>query len=249
MLSLSNLIGTTWLLYNKNFKTYLKLSFWLFIFTLPTAGVGLLRNSFSFSVMFNIAVNIIVSFLVFILTIFMTIVLIRVADKQLSSKEQKIKISLKDEFSTALSLWPEVLLVSIIVGLIQLAGFVLLIIPGIIFSVWFGFALYFVIFEKAKIKESLVKSKALVRGRFWGVFLRILVPSILWSLFAWAVSIIFVNLIDLVIKFAPSTVSSFRVALDIIKVFGVSYLEVLFVPLFVITMVVLFRNLQAIYRK
>lgn len=263
MLSLSNLISQTWLLYFRNFRTYLKVSFWIFLFTIPSAGLSLFLDSLRQPRIINLLLSIFVNLAVFVLTILLTIVLVKVADKQLSAQsagrlsaaalakaERPSAESLKSEFKTALNLWPRVLLIAILVALIQLGGFLLLIVPGIIFSVWFAFALYYVILgdslatsSKSVIKESLRQSRELVRGRFWGILLRIFAPAILWSLFSWAITMIFMNSLDLIVKVfvkAPDAVT----LLNIPKLIGTTYINALLVPLFVITMVILFRNLQ-----
>jgi hypothetical protein len=241
MITLSDLISQTWTLYSRNFKTYLKLSFWIFLFTIPGAALGVLLDTLGQTRVINLIISVFLNLLVFILTILVTIVLVRVADRQIT--EEKPAVSLKKEFGVALAFWFEVLAVAIVVGLIQVAGFLLLIIPGIIFSVWFAFTLYLVILEKAGIKEALLKSKTLVRGRFWGVLVRFFVPTILWSLFGWAISVIFINLVDVAVRFAASS-AAFATADQIIKIIGSTYINALLIPLFVISVVILFRNLQ-----
>lgn len=66
-------------------------------------------------------------------------------------------------------------LVSLVRGVIAALGLILLVIPGIIFSVWFSFSLFITMTGKAKTKESLEKSKAMVKGRFWAILGRYLV--------------------------------------------------------------------------
>jgi hypothetical protein len=56
----------------------------------------------------------------------------------------------------------------VIVCLIPL--YILLIIPGVIFTVFWAFSAYIMINEKTKIRESMKKSMVLVKGRWWKVF-------------------------------------------------------------------------------
>jgi len=58
---------------------------------------------------------------------------------------------------------------NLLVGLIVFFGFILLIIPGIIFAIWFMFSTYILIFEKKGILESIGRSRELVSGYFWSV--------------------------------------------------------------------------------
>lgn len=68
--------------------------------------------------------------------------------------------------------------VSFLVGFVVSGGFLLLIIPGIIFSVWFFFA-HFVIFDDdTRGMPALLKSRAYVSGRWFDVFLRLM---LIWA--------------------------------------------------------------------
>jgi hypothetical protein len=62
------------------------------------------------------------------------------------------------------------LLVGILVALAVVGGLILLIIPGIIFAVWFAFSNYTLILEGKRGTEALKASKALVDGRWGDVF-------------------------------------------------------------------------------
>jgi len=84
--------------------------------------------------------------------------------------------------------WPKIasfFWISLLAGLAVLGGFILFVIPGIIFAVWFGFSLYVYIFEGTKGSSALKKSKELVKGRWWPVFARFLVFGIIAMLISW----------------------------------------------------------------
>lgn len=66
-------------------------------------------------------------------------------------------------------------LISLMFGLIMFIGMVLLIIPAVIFAVWFSFSTFLVFDKNLKTREALSKSKALVKGKFFKVFGRSLV--------------------------------------------------------------------------
>lgn len=63
----------------------------------------------------------------------------------------------------------QLLLLQLLTSLIVGFGILLLIIPGIIFGVWFAFAMYVLILENRGVTEALGRSKELVRGHFWTV--------------------------------------------------------------------------------
>lgn len=62
--------------------------------------------------------------------------------------------------------------VSILTGLVTMGGLLLFGIPGIIFSVWFSFAIFIVIEEDLRGMNVLLKSREYVRGYWWSVWWR-----------------------------------------------------------------------------
>ncbi|MFA5188001.1 MAG: glycerophosphoryl diester phosphodiesterase membrane domain-containing protein [Patescibacteria group bacterium] len=81
-------------------------------------------------------------------------------------------------FESSLKKIPSYLLVAILTGLILIGGFVLLIIPGIIFAVWYAFSAYTNILENKKGWEALKSSKELVQGRWGSTFWRLILPAL-----------------------------------------------------------------------
>lgn len=73
--------------------------------------------------------------------------------------------------------------VSAVYSLFALIGFVLLIIPGIIFMVYYGFVIYFVIFEDKKFEGSFGLSRELVKNYWWAVFGRLVFGMLLIYVF------------------------------------------------------------------
>ncbi len=69
--------------------------------------------------------------------------------------------------------------VSILYAIICMVGSVLLLLPGLIFGIWYYLATFAVIFDNNKILESLKTSKNLVIGRWWSMAFRIVTPKIL----------------------------------------------------------------------
>ena len=70
--------------------------------------------------------------------------------------------------------------VDIAFSLIVLAGLALLILPGVVFYVWFSLSGVVVKVENKGVRDSLRRSRELVRGSFWGVF-AVVVPAELLS--------------------------------------------------------------------
>ena len=64
--------------------------------------------------------------------------------------------------------------ISLLSGFVVLGGFILLIIPGIILSIWFSLGLYVLVAEDRRGMNALLRSKQLVQGYWWPVFWRFL---------------------------------------------------------------------------
>ncbi len=78
------------------------------------------------------------------------------------------------------------LLLSIVLGLIIIGGIVLLIIPAVIFGVWYSFSTFLVLDKGMGIKEALRTSKMMVKGKFW----KILGRSVAFGLFSFVIAIL-----------------------------------------------------------
>lgn len=92
----------------------------------------------------------------------------------------------KDIFKLGFKNMTRFLFISFVVGLIVLGGAILLIIPAIIFGVWFSFATFLVLDKNMKIKEALKTSKLMVNDKFFLVLGRFVV----FGLFTFVVSLI-----------------------------------------------------------
>jgi hypothetical protein len=110
------------------------------------------------------------------------------AIKRVVAKE---KFDIKATFSKALTILPRFFVVSILIGIVVSLGLVLLIIPGIIFAVWFSMSLFVLVNQKTGILESMKRSKALVKGKFWAVLGRL------------SIFMLFTLLGDVVFSFLP----------------------------------------------
>lgn len=97
------------------------------------------------------------------------------------------KVGIKKLFKNA---WTKILpfaVLLLLVGLLQVGGLLLLIIPGVLFTVWFGFSKFIFVEKNTGITDSLRQSKNLVKGSFWKVLGRLA----LFILFTFAVQTAF----------------------------------------------------------
>lgn len=77
---------------------------------------------------------------------------------------------------------------SLLAGLAVLGGFILFIIPGIIFALWFCFATYAVVTDNVSNTAALKFSKSIVKGQMGAIFWRFLFIGVLTIIFSWLVT-------------------------------------------------------------
>lgn len=105
-------------------------------------------------------------------------------------KEAKNGISVKEAFRIS---WPKigsVAWLSFLSSIVMMAGFLLLIVPGIIFATWYSFAIFVLINEDIVGWGAMTKSKEYVQGRWGAVFGRLLGMYALAILVSWIASMI-----------------------------------------------------------
>ena len=88
-------------------------------------------------------------------------------------------------------LLPSAMFVALIETAVVLGGFILLIIPGLIFTIWFMFATLSVLFDETRGMRALAFSRELVRGRFWRVaWLGICGPFVIFLCYLFVVNLL-----------------------------------------------------------
>lgn len=169
-------LGQTWNIYKSRLATFLGImlipALLLAVVTLISAGVYMTNftgGSHMLLVLFVLAV-----LLAFIITQIWSQVALLFAIRD-SKENIDVITAYRRSWGSLLSYFWIVLLA----GLAVTVGFILLIIPGVIFLVWFEFSVYVYISEGIKGAESLSRSKQLVKGRWPDVFVQILFISIL----------------------------------------------------------------------
>jgi hypothetical protein len=169
-------------------------------FVLGLAGVAsLYLDRYATSDAFVLTNNLIV-IAVFVACIIFTIWASMAIAKYLGSIiQKKTTIAYKEAFtSTSHLIWP-VVYTSLLVALIVIGGTILLIIPGIIFSIWFSFTFYAVLFEEKRGAAALRSSKELVVGRWWSIFWRLFAPGFFFALVFMILSYSLTYLLDVLL--------------------------------------------------
>ncbi|MBD3311075.1 MAG: hypothetical protein GF349_01080 [Candidatus Magasanikbacteria bacterium] len=174
LISAGNIISESIKLYRDNAKLFLQYMGLLFIPAAITSVLALFGNNGAM-----VFINLLVAIAAAVVSIWISIAFIRaVVDRYQNKKAGAIQ----PELQKATEMILPVVLVSILTGLAVLGGLILLIIPGIIFAVWFAFSYYIVILDNKKGTEALKASKQMVQGRWFGVFWRLLAPGIVFAL-------------------------------------------------------------------
>ncbi len=154
--------------YKKHFSLFLKVSFILyFIPTLIFGGVYVWYaitnpdNTLMIELLDNIS-----GIVSAIFSMLLTFTVIKI----LLVKRTKQELSVGEALIEGSKHFGEGILLSIILSIALLFLYVLLIIPGIIFSIYWAFAYYALITDNVGFTKAMSHSKDLVKGRWWTVF-------------------------------------------------------------------------------
>ena len=173
--SFDELFKRSWQIYKERFSVFMGILIIPFLFVITTTAAGLILPSFKSSFLFAL--------LAFFLLILGVIVnLWAIISILYAIKDREEKVGVRECFKRAKSKILSYLWVGFLVGFINLGGAFLLIIPGIIFYIWFVLSPYVLIAEEKKGFSALWKSKQLVKGNWWPVFWRFLLIGLIFSI-------------------------------------------------------------------
>ena len=85
------------------------------------------------------------------------------------------KLSVGKIYKKAWKNYWTLLLLSITLAVIYLFGFIFLIVPGMLFVVWFAFSRFMAVEKGFGVREALIRSKELVKGVYWKILGRLIV--------------------------------------------------------------------------
>lgn len=245
LITAAEIISQSAELYQKNYQSILRYLILLFIPAGIFAAAGVIIGSFA-GVMaaFGFGVPLLVYLIMAIITSLASLWLSLSLIRHLSALHQgQTAPNLKENLQTGLHLvWPA-LLVSILTSLIILGGIVLLIVPGIIFAIWFAFSFYAVVIDGKKTAAALSESKNLARGRWWGVLWRLLAPSVVFGviliLIQWLVGIP----IEIILKNFQKGTILYAILLTVFTLLSV-IISLLFTPLSSLATIILYQELK-----
>ncbi len=234
LISASGIIKQSSKIYKEHFTAFFKI---IALYLLPI--ILLLLLSFPLGILepFSTALNFFAIAAVIVLGIWINIAIIKMTQTVLKNeKTDFVKVA-----NEAWTVFWSYLWVSILVGVITLLGTIALVIPGIIFFVWFAFSALAVVLDGKKGNEALFASKAVVKGRFFSVLWRLLAPNAFFGI-AMLVSIFVLEMVvgallgDWEMMFRAEPVWWFEFISNAASIF--------FAPLFIITTVILYNGLK-----
>ncbi|GEM_PF-2867380 len=117
-------------------------------------------------------------------------------------------------------------LLSLLVALIVMAGSILFLIPGIIFTIWYYFVNYAIIFEDQTNLTSLKTSKQLIIGRWFDMAFKIVLPKLVFLIGIVVLNILVPNIIIEI--FDPSSI---KITLIVAMINGI--ITIVTLPLFI----------------
>ena len=226
-------------IFKVNCKTFLKILGWLLI----PAVLLIILNIFDTLtnlkyVNYSFPIYLLLSALSFIIGLWTQIVLIRLTSASLTKEPLNEKILYTESWrDTAPFLW-----ISILMGLIIMAGTILLVIPGLIFTIWYLFSLYIFAVEGKRGYSALQRSKELVQGKFWAIVWRLVVTGFFYGLIIFVIIAIPTLIIGLITQFNQfsSVFSTMPWWLNALQ----SVTAILVIPLNIGLMTIMFKDLK-----
>ncbi|MFH2136437.1 MAG: glycerophosphoryl diester phosphodiesterase membrane domain-containing protein [Patescibacteria group bacterium] len=188
LIQVRDLMRESWALYKNNFALFAKIVIWLLI---PSVILSLLPYFISSPIIF-LAANFFLSLASWVLSVLITIAVILAMDAII----KKEPVNLKKIYSLSYSKTFWGIVISILVTLAVGFGTLLLVIPGIIFSVWFSFSLYTFVLENKKGTEALSSSHQLTKGKFWPILWRWIAPNLVYGILLLIVILIPIYILD-----------------------------------------------------
>lgn len=181
------ILRNSWQLYQERFNTLMAIILPMFLVDL--LSIFLLKNLLP-SFIIDIFDLIIVSW------VYVSLVSVLVSERKISAYEAYLLGK-----SRVLPLvWLEIL-----GGVFLVVGFLLLIIPGLIFAVWWSLSLFVLVDEDLRGLKAISQARIYVKGKWWGVFGRLV---FIW-LIAFVPSIIGILLARIAFPAQTSIISSF----------------------------------------
>lgn len=173
----SELLKSAWQIYTDKFWLFIKVFLYTLLGMIPLAIsliIIAIANVVNLPQTVTLAINIVVGIIGFLCLLFGIYYSLRSKAGMYLVCEEKNDATAKEVFNkTKKMAWP-FFLASFVSGILVLLWSILLVIPGIMFAIYYAFASLIVVFENKKPWESIKESKQLIKGYWWATFGRLL---------------------------------------------------------------------------
>ena len=181
LISATEIIKKSWQLYTDHWRDLSVYMLLLFLPSLALLIIGVITVYLTMylpaSALISDILTLIIMFASLLFGLWTSVALMQAVKSLLRDSQ---KLSWKESFGkTWPLLWP-VIFTSILTTLVVVGGLLLLIIPGIIFMVWYLFSVQEVLFDGQRGIGAMRGSKRLVTGRWWSIAWRAAAPTILF---------------------------------------------------------------------
>jgi len=218
IISLENLLQDSWRIYRDNFKKLVTISILAFLPLLLIMVLSWLPNS----ILWINLILIIAAIYAGTIGSVMLVLLLKNRETNFRELMEKAK-----------PLFWKFLLVSLLSGVLLILLYLALIIPGIIFSIFWALASYTLIFEGKTGISALRRSRELINGNWWAVFARYLVYILIYVILSTIISVLFISAKDGSAFFYVGQIINYMASF-------------IFMPFSIVFFFVLYRNLKAI---
>lgn len=176
VLSGGDLLRKAWSVYAKNWKVYVPIMVVPFLSSTTinvfserisqsgASGFMLTASAENFAFMARYGVGL------FILGLLIMVSQLALIYSIKNSISVDVESNFTESYTLAARNFLSYLWISILIGVVVIAGLILLIIPGIIFGIWYGLALFVLVDDGIKGNKALKQSKEYVQGRLGVVF-------------------------------------------------------------------------------
>ncbi|MBD3309975.1 hypothetical protein GF351_02030 [Candidatus Woesearchaeota archaeon] len=126
-----------------------------------------------------------------------------------SQRESRARVSISDCLKRSLKRWPHMIATSLIYSVFLIGLFILLIVPGIVYAVYWFFIIHVVILKGKWGLDALRYSRQIIKGRWWTVLGYVLVFAVLSFLAQAVLAVPFLFSENIIVMIAGDTISDF----------------------------------------
>ena len=235
MLDLLELLQLTFALFRRNVGLYIGYSAWLLI---PTGLIFIAGQLFPAATQ---TIDVLGQIVLGIMAVWVWCILTLITAQIIGHE----KINTEKLSRQAWQIVPSLILVGLMVGIVEIVGLALFLIPGIIFIVWYGFAQMDVVLGGRRGLAAMAHSRDLVRGRFFPVLWRLVVGPLAITLGYLLISCSIISLVEFV---STGTVTLFSDSPSLAAQMLGSITDALVLPIFVIYLALLYLDLKQTHK-